>query len=104
ATPLRHSRTARLAWIQFFKRSPINLRRLACVPTERNAKGVALVALAALADYRRMGTKESEIEVRELLDVLIEMSLKGFKGAAWGYNFDWQARASFAPKGTPAIV
>jgi hypothetical protein len=32
------------------------------------------------------------------------MSLKGFKGAAWGYNFDWQARAFFAPKGTPAVV
>ncbi|HEY6046721.1 MAG TPA: hypothetical protein VIU65_08965 [Pyrinomonadaceae bacterium] len=104
ATPLRNSRTARLAWIQFFKRSPINFRRLVGVPAERNAKGMALFALAALADYRRTGTKEAEIEARELLDVLIEMSLKGFKGAAWGYNFDWQARAFFAPKGTPAIV
>ncbi|MGH9879957.1 MAG: delta-aminolevulinic acid dehydratase, partial [Pyrinomonadaceae bacterium] len=24
--------------------------------------------------------------------------------AAWGYNFDWQSRVLFAPKGTPAIV
>ena len=104
ATPLRNSRTARLAWIQFFKRSPINFRRLAGVPRERNAKGIALFALAAIAGYRRTGTKEAEIEVRELLDLLMEMSLKGFKGAAWGYNFDWQARAFFAPKGTPAIV
>jgi hypothetical protein len=104
ATPLRNSRTARLAWIQFFKRSPINFRRLSGVPRDRNAKGIALFALAALADYRRTGTKEAEIEVRELLDLLMEMSLKGFKGAAWGYNFDWQARALFAPRGTPAIV
>lgn len=104
ATPLRHSRAARLAWIQFFKRSPINFRRLAGVPPQRNAKGIALFTLTALADYRRAGTKEAEIEVRELLDILIEMSLKGFKGAAWGYNFDWQSRAFFAPKGTPAIV
>jgi hypothetical protein len=32
------------------------------------------------------------------------MRLKGFSGAAWGYNFDWQSRAFFAPRGTPTIV
>jgi hypothetical protein len=32
------------------------------------------------------------------------MRLKGFHGAAWGYNFDWQSRAFFAPKGTPTLV
>src|SRR5213076_761078 len=35
---------------------------------------------------------------------LIWMSLKGFKGACWGYNFDWQSRSFYAPRGTPAIV
>ena len=104
ATPLRHSRTARLAWTQFHKRSPVNFRALAGVPRERNSKGIALFALAALAEYRRSKTKEAEIEARELLDDLMSMCLKGFKGAAWGYNFDWQARAFFAPRGTPMIV
>ncbi|MGI8565330.1 MAG: hypothetical protein ACR2LZ_02490, partial [Pyrinomonadaceae bacterium] len=46
---LKDSRLARLAWTQVFKRSPINLRRLARVPAGRNAKGTALFALAALA-------------------------------------------------------
>ena len=32
------------------------------------------------------------------------MSLKGFKGAGWGYNFDWQSRSFFLPRGTPTIV
>src|SRR5712671_4604197 len=32
------------------------------------------------------------------------MRLKGFKGAAWGYNFDWQSRSFFAPRGTPTVV
>src|SRR5687767_15242051 len=100
ATPLRHSRAARLAWTQFLKRSPFNLRNIAGVPAERNAKGIALFALAALADYRRLQTKESEVAARELLDDLIGMSLKGFQGACWGYNFDWQSRSFFAPKGT----
>src|SRR6185312_2088758 len=102
--PFKSSRTARLIWTQFFKRSPINFRTLANVPRQRNAKGIALFALAALARYRTEGTVEAEVEARELLDDLLAMSLKGFKGAAWGYNFDWQGRAFFAPRGTPTIV
>src|SRR6266576_1671656 len=104
ATPLKRSRIARLAWTQFHKRSPINFRALVRIPRERNAKGIALFALAALAEYRRSQTKEAEVEARELLDDLMWMRLKGFKGAAWGYNFDWQSRSFFAPRGTPTIV
>jgi hypothetical protein len=103
-TPLRHSRSARLAWTQLLKRSPFNLRKIAGVPAERNAKGIALFALAAIADYRRLQTKEAEVTARELLDDLLGMSLKGFRGACWGYNFDWQSRSFFAPKGTPTII
>ena len=87
-----------------FKRSPINLRSLARVPRERNAKGMALFALAALADYRRHLTREGGVESKRLLDGLISMGLKGSKGAAWGYNFDWQSRSFFAPRGTPTVV
>jgi hypothetical protein len=103
-TPLKHSRWTRLAWTQFNKRSPINFRSLVRIPRERNSKGIALFALAALADYRRAPTHEAETDARELLDDLMWMRLKGFKGAAWGYNFDWQSRAFLAPRGTPAIV
>jgi hypothetical protein len=28
----------------------------------------------------------------------------GYSGICWGYNFDWQARAFFQPKGTPSVV
>lgn len=101
-TPLKHSRLARLAWIQFFKRSPVNFRPLAFVPKGKNPKGIALFALAALAEYRR--TKANEDEVRNLLDVLLSLKLENFSGACWGYNFDWQGRAFYAPKGTPTVV
>jgi hypothetical protein len=104
ATPFKNSAAARLAWTQLHKRSPINFRSLVGVPRERNAKAIALFALAALADFRRQPSKENEIEARELLDDLIWMSLKGFKGACWGYNFDWQSRSFFLPRGTPTIV
>ncbi len=104
ATTLKNSRIARLVWTQGFKRSPINLRPLARVPVERNSKGTALFALAALADFRASRTKQAEIEARALLDDLLAARLGGWHGAAWGYNFDWQGRAFYAPKNTPTIV
>src|SRR4029077_6372674 len=88
----------------FNKRSPINFRPLVRIARARNAKGIALFALAALAEYRRSPGSEAEAEARELLEDLMWMGLKGFKGAAWGYNFDWQSRSFFAPRGTPTIV
>jgi hypothetical protein len=118
ATPLRRSRLARLAWTQLFKRSPVNLRALALVPAGRNAKGTALFALAALSRYRASPGAGREAEARELLDDLLEARLggrgveEGADGggateggaAAWGYNFDWQGRAFYAPRGTPTVV
>ncbi|MDT5272981.1 MAG: hypothetical protein QOH49_5167 [Acidobacteriota bacterium] len=104
ATPLKHSRLARLAWTQAFKRSPINLRPLALVPTGRNAKGTALFALAALSRFRATGREEYELEARTLLDQLLGAREETQGGAAWGYNFDWQGRAFYAPKGTPTVV
>jgi hypothetical protein len=101
---LSKSRAARLLWTQLFKRSPVNLRRLARVPVERNAKGLALFALASLADFRRRPTLEAEREARSLVDDLASSRLEGWSGAAWGYNFDWQGRAFFAPRGTPTVV
>jgi hypothetical protein len=104
STPLKHSRLARLAWTQLFKRFPINLRSVASVPVEKNSKGTALFALAALSRFRRKRTKEAEAEARLLLNELLVARLDGLSGAAWGYNFDWQGRAFFAPRGTPTIV
>ena len=104
-TPLKYSRIARLAWTQIFKRSPLDFRRLALVPAERNPKGIALFALAALADYRRLRTVEAETDARALLDDLLATRLTSKSGAAcWGYNFDWQSRSFFAPRGTPTVV
>jgi hypothetical protein len=105
ATPLKHSPIARLVWTQLFKRSALNFRRLARVPAERNPKGTALFALAALADYGRLRTVEAETDARALLDDLLAARLTSKSGAAgWGYNFDWQSRSFFAPRGTPTVV
>jgi hypothetical protein len=95
---------ARLAWTQFFKRSPLNFRGLVGIPKERNPKGTALFALAKLSDLKRTGRDEDAQTARVLLGDLLKVQLTGFHGAAWGYNFDWQGRAFFAPRGTPTIV
>jgi hypothetical protein len=104
ATPLAQSRNARFIWTQLVKRSPSDFRKLARVPAERNAKGIALFALAQLANHRRLKSKDSERQVHRFLSDLLTMKLDGYSGAAWGYNFDWQSRNFFAPRGTPTIV
>lgn len=104
ATPFANSRAARLVWTQLLKRSPADLRSVVLVPVERNSKGIALFALAQLATYRRLRNEEAEQQARNLLAMLLSMRVEGCSGAAWGYNFDWQSRNFFAPRGTPTIV
>jgi hypothetical protein len=104
STPLAQSRNARFVWTQLVKRSPADVRALARVPAEHNAKGIALFALAQIANYRRLRTEESKNQVNGFLSGLLSMKLDGYSGAAWGYNFDWQSRNFFAPRDTPTIV
>jgi len=104
ATPFTQSRNARLIFTQAIKRSPADLRALMRVPAERNAKGIALFTLAQIANHRRVNTKESDAAVREFISGLLAMKVDGYSGACWGYNFDWQSRNFFAPRGTPTIV
>ena len=112
----KKSPLCRLIVIQGFKRFPFNLRRLACVPKEYNAKGVGLFlsgycnlfhAVCKSPDLERLlGSKESILkQVRQVADLLISLQSKGYSGACWGYNFDWQARRLFLfPKFTPTVV
>ena len=104
STPLAKSRNARFIWTQLVKRSPSDLRSLSRVPAQRNSKGIALFALAQLANHRRIRSSSSESLVRSLLGDLLSMQVDGFSGACWGYNFDWQSRNFFAPRGMPTIV
>lgn len=105
ATPfLSKSRFFRLAWIQFFKRSPINFRRLAGVKKGYNSKGLGLF-LSGYCNLYKIDPREEYLDkINFLSEKLIEIQSQGYSGACWGYNFDWQARAFFQPKGTPTVV
>ena len=106
----------RLIVIQGFKRCPINLRRLALVPKEYNAKGIGLF-LSGYCNLYKAVLKHPELrkkigepenvkrQVVELAELLISLRSEGYSGACWGYNFDWQARRLFLfPKYTPTVV
>lgn len=91
------SELLRLAWIQFFKRSPINLRFPARVPKGYNAKGLGLFASGLIHSGKIA-------EAGHLLETLQSMTCHGVQGKSWGYNFDWQARAFYVPEGKPNMV
>ncbi len=113
ATGLQHWDLARLVWIQGFKRSPINFRKLLAVPKEYNAKGIGLYLNGYCNLYKiaelgndSFGTKEECLEkIYFLSNLLLKLQNKNYSGACWGYNFDWQARRLFLfPKDTPTVV
>src|SRR5438309_7093822 len=69
-------KTARQAWTQFHRRSPINFRPLCGIKPTLNAKALALFA---------MGGADGTVLER----------LRGLRNpdGGWGYPFDWQSRA-----------
>lgn len=118
---LKKSAFCRLAVIQGFKRCPVNLRPLAVVPKERNAKGIGLFLQGYCNLYKLVEGQKSKVEglgtkeellgrIKYLADLLLEMRSdkilpNRYHGACWGYNFDWQARRLFLfPKYTPTVV
>ncbi|MEN9334484.1 MAG: hypothetical protein RLY35_1664 [Bacteroidota bacterium] len=101
---LKKSRFFRLAWIQLFKRLPVNLRSLVGIDKLHNSKGIALFLSGYCRLYHQNPSDESMNKVVDLADQLVDMRNKDFSGSCWGYPFDWQARAFFQPKNTPTVV
>ncbi|NPA43807.1 MAG: delta-aminolevulinic acid dehydratase [Chlorobi bacterium] len=101
---LKKHKWTRLAWLQFFKRSPLNFRPLFLVPETENPKGLALFLLG----YARLYERDPRPEYRERIDYLagrlLQTTSSVKEGTGWGYPFDWQARAFFQPAGTPNAV
>ena len=110
-TPLKFFAPARLAWLQMVKRSAKNLRPSLKIEKGINSKGIALFALAELARFRTTQNEKHKSNAIKLLEKLSSLKIeiqnpksKIQNRTAFGYNFDWQSRAFFAPQGTPTIV
>ena len=111
--PFKKWGLARLVWIQSFKRSPVNLRKLLMVPKQHNSKGLALFlsgycnlyAIAKSGNSTFGDVSAIEQKIKSLADLLLERQNTMYSGACWGYNFDWQARLSFLfPREAPTVV
>jgi hypothetical protein len=107
------ARATRTILTQAVKRAPLNLRRLLGIKPDYNPKGIALSmrALLLLRGLSSRGCREVEIEppvleqeLQLLLTKLLSARSQLQEHWCWGYNFDWQSRAFFAPRGTPNVV
>lgn len=104
ATPLKNWSLARLIWIQLFKLNPYNLREFVGIKKDFNPKGLALF-ISGYCNLQLVNSgKDYSSQIIFLTDKLIELQSKGYSGACWGYNFDWQNRVFYQPRYTPTVV
>lgn len=98
------NRFARLAWIQFFKLFPFNIRKLVGINKEYNPKSLGLF-LSGYCNLSKIDTNHDYSEtISFLTKQLHDLVSEKWSGACWGYNFDWQAKAFYQPKYIPTVV
>lgn len=100
--PIFRNKPCRLAFIQFMKRSPLNLRPLLLVPPMRNPKGTALF-VSILVKQSRLGLADLQ-EARQLATDLMAKRCPDQELYCWGYHFDWQSRGAMIPQSMPNVV
>ncbi len=91
-------------WIQFFKRCPINFRKIFFIKKSYNPKSFALFLSGYCNLYKNNPQDVSFKKINYFIDKIIKTQINGYSGACWGYNFDWSSRAFFLKKNTPTIV
>jgi hypothetical protein len=98
------SKWLRVGATQILRRCPWNVRPLLGIRPGHNPKALGLF----LWGYARLFAKEKNplymARINHLLDLLEASKSTGYSGNCWGYNFDWQNRTMWTPKGTPTIV
>jgi polysaccharide biosynthesis protein VpsJ len=96
----------RVVWLQLHKRSPVNFRPLVAVPKRRNPKGIALIILGLLERSKHLNDASDLAEAVELGKWLLTQSVSAqtWRHRAWGYHFDWAARAFYVPRGKPNAI
>jgi len=99
-----NERFLRIAFIQFLKRFPFNLRTILAIRKDYNPKGIGLFLWGYAKLYKIERKSEYIKRIDFFLRLLEKLRSKGYSGHCWGYNFDWQSRAFYLPKYTPTIV
>jgi len=107
ALPLfRSNKLLRFAAQQIVKRSPINLRPFLRIPKGKNpvTLGLCIQSYGYLTEVFPDRKEEFIGKAESLIDELEDLIPKGFSGACWGYEFDWEARNAKIPKYKPTVV
>jgi hypothetical protein len=108
-SPLVRAATLGLKWpriaaTQALRRCPVNIRPLIGIRAGHNPKALGLFLWGYSRLYSANPTDSCLETMRFLLERLEESRSPGVTGNGWGYNFDWQSRAFFIPRGTPTAV
>ncbi|HRD02756.1 MAG TPA: hypothetical protein PLP57_08975 [Candidatus Saccharicenans sp.] len=101
--PWARSRLVRLAATQGLKRLPINIRPLLLIPKTQNPKALAIFLKAALR-LTSAGIIENMEIIKYLIKRIAELRTAEANYYGWGYNFPWQTRTIFVPRGAPNLV
>lgn len=103
---LRTNKLIRFATQQLVKRLPINVRPLLLVPKGYNpvTLGLCIQGYAYLCQCEPDRKEHHLKKINFLVKELKTMIPRGFSGACWGYDFDWEARHAKIPAYQPTVV
>ncbi|MBS1763453.1 MAG: delta-aminolevulinic acid dehydratase [Bacteroidetes bacterium] len=103
---LRSNKLIRFGSQQLVKRSSLNLRPLLFVPKGLNpvTLGLCIQAYSELCGIYPEKKNEYTDKINKLITELKKLIPHGFKGACWGYDFDWEARYAKIPAYQPTVV
>ena len=92
----------RLLFIQAFKRSPVNFRKLVLIPKRQNPKALALFLSASILLFKK-GLAEERL-IKYFVDRIEALRSPGLHYWCWGYCFPWQTRKLIVPRSAPNLV
>ena len=103
---LKSNKLIRFGTQQLVKRLPFNIRPLLFVPKGYNpvSLGLSIQAYAYLFKSEPENQKIHLQKIDFLIKELVKLIPKGFSGACWGYDFDWEARNANIPAYQPTVV
>ena len=103
---LKSTRLLRFFFQQFIKRFPFNLRPLLSIEKGLNpvTLGLSVQAYSYLYEKDKNNQKYYLDKIEFLIGKLESLIPKGYAGACWGYDFDWEARYINVPAFQPTIV
>jgi hypothetical protein len=103
---LKSNKLLRFGFQQVYRRLPFNTRQLLGIKKGLNpvTLGLCIQAYTYLSQVFKDKKNFYLPEIEKLLDRLVELKSKGYSGACWGYDFDWEARYARISAFCPTIV